>query len=110
MEITKELKDNLAVLRLKGRLDTNTAADLDAEIKNITQNNDVSLIIDLKDLQYISSAGLRVMLMTARIFEKAQGKLVLANMNSFVRNVFDLAGFSPLFNIADNFEDALQLI
>ena len=82
---------------LEGRLDTITAPDLEAKINEVV--GDASkLILDLGNLEYISSAGLRVLLGAAQAMD-GKGDMVVRNLTTSAREVFELTGFSDLFNI-----------
>jgi len=99
MNIDKILEDNKLIIRLDGRLDTNTAPKLEEELKkdlpNITE-----LVLDFEDLKYISSAGLRVILSTQKIMNK-QGNLAIENVNDFVMEVFEATGFVNILTIKE---------
>ena len=82
MQMTKELTGNTLTFTLEGRLDTMTAPELDAEIKNIPQNV-TELILDFSKLEYVSSAGLRVLL-TAQRLMKANGTMKVTHVNEIV--------------------------
>lgn len=82
---------------LKGRLDTLTSPDLEAKINDVVDDA-TKLIMDLADLEYISSAGLRVLLGAAQAMED-KGEMVVHNLTQSVLEVFELTGFSHLFNI-----------
>lgn len=86
------------VLALSGRLDTTTAPELEAEISELllTEN---ALTLDLEKLEYISSAGLRVILKTQKALDGKDG-LKLTNVREEVREVFDITGFSDFLTIA----------
>jgi anti-sigma B factor antagonist len=84
-------------LLLNGRLDTITSPALDDKINEVIGGAE-KLIIDLSELEYISSAGLRVLLGTLQIME-GKGEMVICNLTEPVREVFELTGFSRLFNI-----------
>ena len=85
---------------LKGRLDTLTSPDLEAKINDVVDDA-TKLILDLADLEYISSAGLRVLLGAAQLMED-KGEMVVRNLTSPVSDIFKLTGFSKLFTIIDN--------
>lgn len=89
--------ENPAVLALSGRLDTTTAPELEAEISELllTEN---ALTLDLENLEYISSAGLRVILKTQKALD-GKGGLKLTNVRDEVREVFDITGFSDFLTI-----------
>jgi anti-sigma B factor antagonist len=82
---------------VEGRLDTNTSPELEAKINEVIGNAN-KLIIDLGNLEYISSAGLRVLLGAAQVME-GKGELVVRNVTEAVREVFDLTGFNNVFTI-----------
>ena len=82
---------------VEGRLDTNTSPELEAKINEVIGNAN-KLIIDLGNLEYISSAGLRVLLGATQVMED-KGELVVRNVTEAVREVFDLTGFNNVFTI-----------
>ena len=97
MEIMKESHDTDLTLKLRGRLDTSTAQELEGELKTCLEGVQ-SLTLDLKELEYISSAGLRVLLSAQKAMNK-QGSMVVRNVNPIVRDVFDITGFSDFLTI-----------
>ncbi len=97
MEIMKESHDTDLTLKLRGRLDTSTAPELEGELKTCLEGVQ-SLTLDLKELEYISSAGLRVLLSAQKAMNK-QGSMVVRNVNPIVRDVFDITGFSDFLTI-----------
>lgn len=97
MEIMKESHDTDLTLKLRGRLDTSTAPELEGELKTCLEGVQ-SLTLDLKELEYISSAGLRVLLSAQKTMNK-QGSMVVRNVNPIVRDVFDITGFSDFLTI-----------
>ena len=97
MTINKTLNAGDLTLTLAGRLDTTTAPQLEAELK--TSLNDVSsLTMDFDQLEYISSAGLRVLLSAQKVMNK-QGKMVIRHVNETILEVFEVTGFSDILTI-----------
>lgn len=96
MTIDKKTEGNKLILKVSGRLDTMTAPELESVIKESVDGID-ALVLDFKDLEYISSAGLRVVL-GAR---KAMGnrEFSVCNLCSDVREIFDITGFSDIITI-----------
>lgn len=90
-------KKNVDTLVLSGRLDTMTAPELEAEISALLPNTQ-SLTLDMEKLDYISSAGLRVILKTQKALEKKAG-LKLTHVSEGVKEVFDITGFSDFLTI-----------
>ena len=97
MEINKNRDGNNMTLALVGRLDTTTAPTLEAELgENLAGVED--LVLDFAALEYISSAGLRVLLGAQKIMNK-QGKMTVKNACDEIREVFDITGFIDILNV-----------
>jgi anti-sigma B factor antagonist len=84
-------------IELTGRLDTTTAPDLEKEVKGNIEGVE-SLVFDFNDLEYISSAGLRVLLSAQKIMNK-QGEMVVKNVSDDLKEIFEITGFSDILNI-----------
>ena len=97
MKIEKKLKEKNLVIALEGRLDTTTAPQLEEELKN-SLDGVKELTFDLSALEYISSAGLRVLL-TAFKTMRNKGKMKVTNANELVKEVFEVTGFSDFLPI-----------
>lgn len=109
MEISEHIGDNVLVLAVNGRLDSNNAAALEDRL--CERMKTVSSVgVDLAETQYVSSAGLRVLLKAAKIAQGCGHKLVLCGMSAHVREVFDVSGFSRIFEIHDDREQALRTL
>ena len=98
MTITKNTENGVLTLALEGRLDTNTAPELDKEISADLTADVQTLILDLKDLEYISSAGLRVLLAAQKKMNK-QGNMVVKNPNDMIMDVFQVTGFIDILTV-----------
>lgn len=97
MQINKTVNDGKLVVALDGRLDTMTAPELEEAIKADLETVD-SAEFDLTDLEYVSSAGLRVILSVHKVLSKKNG-LVIKNINEIVSEVFEATGFSDILVI-----------
>lgn len=97
MNIRKALNETELTLTLSGRLDTTTAPQLETELKSSLDSVD-SLILNFEDLEYISSAGLRVLLSTQKVMNK-QGKMVIRHVNDTILEVFEVTGFNDILTI-----------
>lgn len=97
LKITKTQDGTEYTFTLEGRLDAITSPDLEGQINSVVSDAS-KLIFDLADLEYISSAGLRVLLGAVQEMED-KGDMVVRNLTKSVREVFDLTGFSNLFHI-----------
>lgn len=96
MKIKKELENNVLVLALEGRLDTVTAPELEREVSDLSSVTD--LVFDMKNLEYISSAGLRVILKAQKTMN-TQGSMKLKNVGESIMEVFEITGFSDILTI-----------
>ena len=99
MEIIKEGGAPALTLKLEGRLDTSTAPELERELKASLEGVR-DLVLDLERVEYISSAGLRVLLSAQKTMNK-QGSMVVCHVCPMVREVFDLTGFSDFLTIQE---------
>lgn len=97
MKIEKKLNEKTLVIELEGRLDTTTVPQLEAELKN-SLDGVTELVFDLGALEYISSAGLRVLLSAFKIMRN-KGKMKVTNANELVKEVFEVTGFSDFLPI-----------
>ena len=97
MTITKQQNGTALTLALEGRLDTVTSPELEKELKDALTGVD-SLTLDFSKLDYISSAGLRVLL-SAHKAMSAKGGMKVRNVNEIVREVFDVTGFADILTI-----------
>lgn len=99
MKINKDLKDNNLVLSIEGEINSFTAPELEEVIKN-DLNGVKSLIFDFAKVEYLSSAGLRILLVAQKVMSK-QGKMSLRHVNQSVMEVFEITGFSNILDIED---------
>lgn len=98
MTIEKTNEGKKLKLAVIGRLDTTTAPELEAELKCSLGENE-ELIFDFSKLEYISSAGLRVLLAAQKAMNK-QGKMLIQNVNESVMEIFEITGFTNILTIA----------
>lgn len=97
MNIVKTSENEKLTIAVEGRLDTTTAPELEASIKESIDGVS-ALVMDFANLEYISSAGLRVLLSAQKIMNK-QGSMVVTNVNDDINEIFDVTGFSDLLTI-----------
>lgn len=97
MTINKVTEGDKLIISLEGRLDTTTAPELDAEVKSSTEGVK-ELVFDFESLEYISSAGLRVILSAQKIMNK-QGSMVVKNVSEDINEVLTITGFSDILTI-----------
>ncbi len=108
MEIIVTEKPSATVFSICGRMDALSAPDAEARIRQWLEQNRTKLIMDLENLDYISSAGLRILLSAAKQMKARGGMLLLARLQSGVRQVFDISGFAVIIPIYETLEAALE--
>ena len=108
MKIQDYKKGAIVVFEVTGRLDSVTSNELEKELLSHLQGGEKNLLIDFAGLDYISSAGLRVLLMAAKKAKTAGGRVMLANLVSNVKEVFEIAGFTSIFPIFNSQDEALS--
>ena len=96
MKISKNLNGTALTIGLEGRLDTTTAPELEKELNGLNDVNELTL--DFGKLEYISSAGLRVLLAAHKIMSR-KGGMKVTNVNEIVNEVFEVTGFSDILTI-----------
>lgn len=96
MNVEKKLENGILTLVVAGRLDTNTAPQLEAEVK---PDGAREISFDFSDLEYISSAGLRVLMAAHKTMAAAGGAIKVLNPNAMVRGVFEMTGLAEIFGI-----------
>ena len=108
MDISEKIVENANVISLSGRLDAYAANDVERKLDSLITAGRVNLVVNLERLEYISSSGLRVLLAGIKRARKEQGDIRLACLQPYVKEVFDIAGFTQLFQMFDKEEDAVS--
>ena len=99
MQIVKTQNNNVTVVALKGRLDSAAAPSTEKQLTDMLESGVSRIVLDCSELEYISSAGLRIMLSLAKRVDGAQGHLALATPQKQVREILDVAGFSDILSV-----------
>lgn len=108
MEINQQKKDDVTIIGVKGRLDASTANLLEEALEPFNQQQSVKLIVNCEQLEYISSAGLRVLLASAKQFQKNHSRISLTALNANVKQVFEISGFTSIFHIYPTVDEAMK--
>ena len=108
MDILEKKINDIQIITLGGRMDAYSSNDVERQLNSLIEANQVKIILNLTGLEYISSSGLRVLLATLKKSRKALGDIRLAAMRPYVKEVFDIAGFTQLFKIFDQEEAAID--
>lgn len=106
MELTTQKENEITTVQLIGRIDSSVAKQFEEEFLKVIDAGNTRLIVSFAALDYISSAGLRVLLMGAKKIKTVNGKLALAEMKTPIREVFDVSGFSNMLTICQSVADA----
>lgn len=110
MEIQTRKEANAVVVTINGRLDAVTAPEYEKRLNELIAAEETSFVVDFEQLDYISSAGLRALLATAKRLKVNGGQISFANIRGTVREVFDISGFGSIFQMHDSLATALAMI
>ena len=107
MEIETRKQENATVVKVTGKMDAVSSPELEKELVQLMAEGEKNFVVDLAELDYISSAGLRVILATAKRLKDKEGKILLASLQDMVKEVFEISGFSAIIPIYESVEFAL---
>ena len=108
MQIQTGKEKNTVVISVKGRIDAATAPDFEKAIANLIAQGENTFLLELSGLEYISSAGLRSILATAKQLKPKGGNIFFSGLRGPVKDVFNISGFGTIFKIFETQEDALK--
>ena len=107
MNIAESRRDGNLIIAPSGRIDTTSSPIFDRHLSSVIDRGDTRLVIDLADLEYISSTGLSAFISAAKKVKAAGGRMALAGLNSRIRLVFEMSGFLRLFPVFPNVDAAI---
>ena len=107
MEIEEHLQDSLVVVTLAGRVDGFSAPELDKRLSEIVERGDIRVLLDCAKMDYISSAGLRVVLVGARKCQQGGGKLAICSLQPTCKSVMEISGFLTILDCYETRDAAL---
>jgi len=110
MEFAQDRVGEVAIVKLAGRLDSSTAQPAEESFTQMLGSGTPRLAIDMSRLEYISSAGLRVLLVVAKKVQQAKGKMVLFGLMPNVREVFSVSGFDKILAIQSDADAAVAAV
>ena len=110
MHLEQESRDDILILRPSGRLDSSSSPELERLLGEQLDAGCQRLVLDFSGLDYISSAGLRVVLLAGKKLRASKGRMVLVSLQDMVREVFDMSGFLALFAVADTLDEGLAKV
>lgn len=110
MEITHEMDSGIQILTLQGRLDAGSAPELEEKAKAAITEHAAPLILDMSGVDFISSAGLRTLLVLAKVVKTVHQTIALHSLQSMVREVMEISGFDKILAIAEDADAAVKWV
>ena len=107
MEITHKEESGILFIAIKGQLDVVTAPSAEKSINEILERGGDRLLFDFSELEYLSSAGLRVVLSAAKKIKRREGRIVLCAMQGYVKEIFEVSGFTSIIPTKDTVESGI---
>lgn len=108
MEIQHRERDGISILDFSGNLDTNNSPTAESEVNRLIESGNERIVFNFKDLNFIASSGLRILLATAKKLKLADGRMIVCSLNPTVQEVFDISGFASILNLASDEDEALS--
>ncbi len=108
MELTVGDAGAVKVVRIEGKLDTQTAPDAEAELTRLIDAGARKVVVNFERLAYISSAGLRILLAVAKRLQVSGGELRVCSLSDLVQEVFDISGFDSILSVSKSEVEALD--
>ena len=108
MKFSEERTEKFYVLNTSGRLDASTSGSFEEKLISIIDSGEKNILINFKELDYISSMGLRVLLQAAKKIKSNQGAISICEMKENIHEVFDIAGFTQVFQIYKSYNEAVS--
>jgi anti-anti-sigma factor len=108
MELESTIIEAVTVVRCSGNLDTNTSADAHDHINKLIDDGASKLLVDFDKVDFVSSAGLRILLATAKRLNGSGGSLRISGLNEVVDEIFEISGFSTILDVFPTETDALK--
>ncbi|NQV01764.1 MAG: STAS domain-containing protein, partial [Bacteroidia bacterium] len=94
MEITEKNAENCTVVNINGRLDTTNYSVLEKKLMELIDTGDIRLLVNLSNMDYVSSSGLRILLMALKRITVAKGKFALCSLQENIQEIFEISGFT----------------
>lgn len=108
MKIKDQKINNAIVLEINGRIDTSNYGKIDEVFSKHLNKNENNIIVDFKEMDYISSSGLRILLTTFKKIKAKKGNFMLCSLQENIKEIFDISGFTNIFKIFANQEEAIK--
>ncbi len=109
MELIEQKTEKCVIVSITGRLDTTNYSLLEKKLTSLIDNREDKILIDCSKMDYVSSSGLRILLMALKKITLAKGKFVLCDLQDNIREIFEISGFTNIFEIYPSQEEALKV-
>lgn len=109
MEISEKKLDNCTIVSIAGRLDTTNYGLLEKHLMDLIANQQDRIIVECGKMEYVSSSGLRILLMALKKITQTKGKFVLCGLQDNIREIFEISGFTNIFEIYPGLGEAQQV-
>ena len=110
MEIKQKEENGIVSIAIIGRLDADSSPEAEKVVKDALKGQTTRVLFNLASLEYLSSAGLRVLLGAAKEMRRKDGKIVLCALNEFVKEIFEVSGFQSLIPITESVESGIEAL
>ena len=102
------MENEILIITIKGRLDTTTAPVADETIRDTLAQDSNRILFNLSALEYLSSGGLRIILVAVKDVRRREGKVVLASLNRYVHEIFEVSGLTTMITVAGSVEEGIK--
>ncbi len=109
MELFEQKMDQCVIIGIEGRLDTTNYAVLEKKLMDLVDSRHDRILVDCSKMDYISSSGLRILLMALKKITLAKGRFALCCLQENIHEIFEISGFTSIFEIHLSREDALKV-
>ena len=110
MGINAEQANETVIAKADGRMDSSNSREFHSDLEAVIAESDAALVLDFEDVSYISSAGMRVILLAAKNLQKSGMRFTLCSMNDSIREVFKISGFDKIIPIHKSQTEALSAV
>ncbi len=110
MEINATMQNGICVLDLTGRMDATTVSSFEEACKAELEKGNLKIIVNMKNLEYISSAGLRGILIMEKTSKAMKASIVFCHLQSMVSEVFKISGFNSILQVVASFDEAVNIL
>jgi anti-sigma B factor antagonist len=109
MEINEQKTDQCVIIGITGRLDTTNYSMLEKKLMDLIDSHHDKILVECSKMDYVSSSGLRILLMALKKISMAKGKFVLCGLQENIREIFEISGFTNIFEIYSSQDEALKV-